>query len=300
MQVHVRKLRRCPFLIFRYFFYLSIFIQETHIEGVGSLDSRFSVFYRRIEPTTRYPLYTHQSPSYGFTKHRHGRLSLGKTHTSRPPMQTVAALTEAHLQRVFSRTFALRSLFNNALLTLLSVRFIFKYHNKHYAADLLPRYSCTITLPYCCIPCAERTIFVFFPPPHCRSGTFLQTSPFPLASLSSRRPVTRAQRVGEWKRSPLTITPFAHRIFSCTFLLFLSFSILPSVEDVLYHEGKVRCNCLCVRVCALRQGCGFGVGGWTGLPFCVCVCSPQCWADMPLLYLHHFFLICHLLISCFL
>lgn len=171
--------------------YLYLFKKHT-LKSFGSLDSRLYVFYRRIEPTTRYPLYTHQSPSYGFTKHRHGRLSLGKTHTSRPPMQTVAALAEAHLQRVFSRTFALRSLFNNALSTLLSVRFIFKYHNKHYAADLLPRYSCTITLSYCCIPtptniytlCAERTIFVFFPPPHCRSGTFLQTSPFPLASLS--------------------------------------------------------------------------------------------------------------------
>lgn len=183
-------------------------------------------------------------------------------------MQTVPALTEAHLQHMFAHTFALQSLLNNALLTLLSMQFCFFLNItinimlwSRYQGVFAPQHFHIVTSRPTSTRCAQRELFLSFPPPHCRNGTFLQAFPFPLVSLSSRRPVSRAQRVGEWKRSPLTITPFAHRIFSCTFLLFLSFSILPSVEDVLYHEGKVRCNCLCARVCALRQGCGFWGGG---------------------------------------
>jgi len=69
----------------------------------------------------------------------------------------------------------------------------------------------------------------------------------------------------------LSSTPFSHRIFSCTFPLFLSFSILPSVEDVLYHEGKVRSHCFYL--------CGARGWGWDafGMGFaCVCVCVCVC------------------------
>lgn len=63
--------------------------------------------------------------------------------------------------------------------------------------------------------------------------------------------------------------------FSCTFPLFLSFSILPSVEDVLYHEGKVRSHCVSVRVCVWVR-MWFEGGGGMGLPVCVCVRVSQC------------------------
>lgn len=56
-------------------------------------------------------------------------------------------------------------------------------------------------------------------------------------------------------------------MFSCTFPLFLSFSILLSLEDVLYHEGKVRSHSVSICVCG-----GKDVGGGMGL--CVCACAP--------------------------
>lgn len=106
------KTKTVPIFNFQIFF-LSIYIYSRNIHWSRSL-----LFPSRIEPTTWYPLYTHQPPSYVFTKYQHGWLSLGKTHTGRPPMQTAPALTRAHLQHVFTRMFPLQSLFNDALLTL--------------------------------------------------------------------------------------------------------------------------------------------------------------------------------------